>query len=192
MIYESLPNGRWTRIVTLHPATDANSTIVCTLQTVPLDGAIYEAISYVWGDPNHTRQILCNGRLLDVTVSLYGALQRLRRLPENGDRNLWADAICIDQSNTVERSSQVSMMASIYERATAVHVWLGEDVQGHAQSAFELIDEINVYHDDGSISDEESMSYQWPDQPPSDQSFLDPRRWKHLQALSRLPWFERL
>lgn len=192
MIYESLPNGRWTRIVTLHPATDANSTIVCTLQTVPLDGAMYEAISYVWGDPNHTRQILCNGRLLDVTVSLHGALQRLRRLPENGDRNLWADAICINQSNTVERNSQVSMMASIYERAAAVHVWLGEDVQGHAQGAFELIEEINDYHDGDYISDEEYVSYEWPDPPSSDQSFLDPRRWKHLQALSQLPWFSRL
>ncbi|KAI4223034.1 MAG: hypothetical protein LQ349_007509 [Xanthoria aureola] len=173
-------------------ATDANSTIVCTLQTVLLDDAIYEAISYVWGDPKHTRQILCNGYLLDVTVSLYGALQRLRRLPEIGHRNLWTDAICIDQSNTVERSSQVSMMASIYERATAVHVWLGEDVQGHAQSAFELIEEINDYHDDGYRSDEESVSYVWPDPPPSDQSFLDPRRWKHLQALSQMPWFNRL
>ncbi|KAI4105746.1 MAG: hypothetical protein LQ339_003308 [Xanthoria mediterranea] len=192
MIYESLPNGRWTRIVTLHPATDANSTIVCTLQTVPLDDAIYEAISYVWGDPNHTRQILCNGHLLDVTVSLHGALQRLRRLQESGHRNLWADAICIDQSNTVERSSQVSMMASIYEPATAVHVWLGEDVQGDAQSAFELIEEINDYHDDGCRSDEHSRSYDWPDPPPSDQSFLDPRRWKHLQALSQLPWFKRV
>ncbi|KAF2188674.1 hypothetical protein K469DRAFT_499875, partial [Zopfia rhizophila CBS 207.26] len=37
------------------------------------------------------------------------------------------DAICIDQSNTGERKSQVSMMGDIYSIAEKVLVWLGND-----------------------------------------------------------------
>lgn len=37
----------------------------------------------------------------------------------------WADALCIDQSNTLERNHQVQLMSSIYSRAGHVRVWLG-------------------------------------------------------------------
>ncbi|KAI4279072.1 MAG: hypothetical protein L6R38_005105 [Xanthoria sp. 2 TBL-2021] len=83
------------------------------------------------------------------------------------------------------------MMGSIYERATGVLVWLGEDLNSDAKRAFELI-EINDYHGDGYKTDEESVWYEWPSPPSSDESFLDPSRWKHLQALSQLPWFTRV
>ncbi|KAI4179181.1 MAG: hypothetical protein L6R41_007995, partial [Letrouitia leprolyta] len=74
--------------------------------------------------------------LVEITVSLHGALKNLQR-PE--PRSLWADAICIDQSNIAERSSQVTMMGAIYERALSVQIWLGEDVDGDAQPAFESL-----------------------------------------------------
>ena len=40
-------------------------------------------------------------------------------------RILWVDAICIDQSNNVEREHQVSQMGRIYGSATTVTIWLG-------------------------------------------------------------------
>jgi hypothetical protein len=36
------------------------------------------------------------------------------------------DAVCIDQSNITERTSQVRMMQTIYSNAARVLVWLGE------------------------------------------------------------------
>ncbi|KAJ4984360.1 hypothetical protein SVAN01_10133 [Stagonosporopsis vannaccii] len=39
---------------------------------------------------------------------------------------LWVDAICINQSNIPERTSQVRMMREIYSKADCVVVWLGE------------------------------------------------------------------
>ena len=41
---------------------------------------------------------------------------------------IWIDAICIDQSNLIERSEQVALMQHIYAKAAAVLIWLGEDV----------------------------------------------------------------
>jgi hypothetical protein len=40
--------------------------------------------------------------------------------------SLWVDALCINQSDTAERTSQVRMMREIYEKAECVVVWLGE------------------------------------------------------------------
>lgn len=43
------------------------------------------------------------------------------------DRTLWVDAVCIDQSDTMERSRQVEIMQEIYMSAKQVIVWLGEE-----------------------------------------------------------------
>jgi hypothetical protein len=42
-------------------------------------------------------------------------------------RVLWVDAICINQCDTIEKATQVSMMADIYRRAEVVQVWLGPE-----------------------------------------------------------------
>ncbi len=51
-------------------------------------------------------------------------LRRLRLA--HRDRILWVDAICIDQSNTLEKDSQVAMMGRIYNRARRVIIDIGE------------------------------------------------------------------
>jgi hypothetical protein len=40
---------------------------------------------------------------------------------------MWIDAICIDQKNLPERSSQVQMMGTLYEQAKSVIAWLGPE-----------------------------------------------------------------
>lgn len=51
----------------------------------------------------------------------------LRQLQSSGmaDEPIWVDAICINQSDEVEKSAQVKMMGRIFEVATMVIVWLG-------------------------------------------------------------------
>ena len=52
------------------------------------------------------------------------ALKALR--DKKRPRILWIDALCINQSDIEERSSQVAFMSSVYSRAVRVIVWLGE------------------------------------------------------------------
>lgn len=204
-IYKPLPDGQWIRVLTLQPAAPRKSflarwrknrrsrpLIVCSLQVVRLNEACYEAISYVWGDPTQTRQIVCDGSLIKITVGLYGALERLQPPADGEPRVLWADAICINQSDLDERSSQVSMMGATFTRASSVQIWLGPDIDGHAQPAFDLCMEIDEYYSSGSRSDVEPIRFEFPPPPASDNPFLDPTRWVHLQSLSRCSWFERL
>lgn len=39
--------------------------------------------------------------------------------------HVWVDAICINQKNDYERTYQVQMMRTIYERSEHVAIWLG-------------------------------------------------------------------
>ena len=38
---------------------------------------------------------------------------------------MWADAVCINQNDLDERSSQVSIMSKIYKYAKNCQIWLG-------------------------------------------------------------------
>ena len=40
---------------------------------------------------------------------------------------LWVDAICVDQKDQDERSTQVALMSDIYSKAESVIVWLGKE-----------------------------------------------------------------
>lgn len=89
----------------------------------------YEALSYVWG-PKDTSANIFMGRnkiRFEVSQVLSTALRHLRF--ERKARTVWIDALCINQSNTTERSKQVTIMGDIYQRATRVIVWLGPENQ---------------------------------------------------------------
>ncbi|KAL9078931.1 MAG: hypothetical protein Q9157_002155 [Trypethelium eluteriae] len=84
----------------------------------------YNALSYVWGPPDMSETITINQQLFRVSVTLSQALHQIRH-SENA-RVVWIDALCINQDDFNERSSQVLLMQHIYSRATSVIVWLGE------------------------------------------------------------------
>ncbi|KAI4645537.1 uncharacterized protein J4E78_009450 [Alternaria triticimaculans] len=87
----------------------------------------FEAISYVWGSPNpvyYLHDVESNG-LLRITESLYLALKAMR-YPDRS-RILWADAVCINQSDNLEKSHQVKNMGSVYATARRVMVWLSNE-----------------------------------------------------------------
>jgi hypothetical protein len=101
-----------------------------------VDGEPYEALSYVWGDTKNRRDITVDGTTLSVTANLHGALTAFRHRPlpppANGApqqqqqvRRLWADAVCINQEDLRERTSQVELMARIFASARRVLAWLG-------------------------------------------------------------------
>jgi hypothetical protein len=84
----------------------------------------YTALSYVWGDPKELKTIFIDDQLWSITVNLATALDVLR--DERKVLRLWADAICIDQSNTQERNHQVGLMREIYTLAKQTVVFLGD------------------------------------------------------------------
>ncbi|KAK1654096.1 heterokaryon incompatibility protein-domain-containing protein [Colletotrichum phormii] len=84
----------------------------------------YEALSYCWGDDARLRnKITVDEKALFITDNLLDALRNVRRTEV--DRILWADAICIDQSNVLERGHQVGWMGEVYKHANEVLCWLG-------------------------------------------------------------------
>jgi hypothetical protein len=58
-------------------------------------------------------------------------------------RFIWADAICINQSDLQERSQQVRLMGNIYRNAERVLIWLGPDyTQVTARQTFSALCEL--------------------------------------------------
>ncbi|KAF4456837.1 heterokaryon incompatibility (het-6OR allele) [Fusarium albosuccineum] len=117
-------NRRQIRILLLLPGRRQDP-IRCALQTAFLDDApIYQALSYVWGDPLDCRPIELDGKAIKVTVNLHNALRRLRCSIRV--QRLWVDAICINQTDDAEKSHQVNLMKEIYSRSSKAILWLGD------------------------------------------------------------------
>ncbi|OTA84715.1 hypothetical protein M434DRAFT_377653 [Hypoxylon sp. CO27-5] len=131
--------------------TESDGLLTCHIRPVELDSVetiYYEAVSYTWGpttqdeikngaNAKRNRVISCNNQRLLVTENLFNCLTQLEK---NGhyNKDLWVDAICINQYDEAERSEQVSIMADIYRSAERVIVWLGT-ADGFTQPAWELI-----------------------------------------------------
>ena len=164
----------------------ANDLIECMLTTYPLptQGTStptsqippYEALSYYWGSGNASLKIKIYTpgfpETLLVRSNLHAALNQLR-LPDR-PRELWIDAVCINQDDDDERSAQVSLMADIYKKATSVCVWLGE-ASPDSNLALDFISRIVKLDEfDRLVADEKT-----------------PQEWAALSSLMRRPWSRR-
>jgi hypothetical protein len=109
------------RLVQIKPSSTHN-TLSCSLSVVSLDSkATYIALSYVWGDPTTTTTIIVNHHPFQATKNLVNALTRIRcQYSHDPNFYLWVDAICINQQEDRERSSQVQLMARIFNKASFV------------------------------------------------------------------------
>lgn len=96
----------------------------------------YYALSYVWGDPSPVCEIVINGQETKISQNLGDALLSIR---ENSKfRVIWADALCINQTDKEEKSWQVQQMAYLYARAKTVISWLGPSFDDSTQALMEL------------------------------------------------------
>ncbi|KAJ4017678.1 hypothetical protein NW752_001587 [Fusarium irregulare] len=112
------------RILQVLPGSEGDP-IRCTLHTTPLtEKSDYEALSYNWGDPQVCRVIEVDGMAKDVTVNLFNALRRLRLAKEG--RRIWVDALCINQTDDIEKSHQVNLMSKIYSWTKRALLWIGD------------------------------------------------------------------
>jgi hypothetical protein len=88
----------------------------------------YTALSYVWGDSTVTSSVVVDGERLTITKSLANALRDIRH--DTKPIKIWADGICIDQTNRSEKETQVALMGRIYEMASNSVVYLGPEANG--------------------------------------------------------------
>ncbi|EAA30921.2 hypothetical protein GE21DRAFT_8662 [Neurospora crassa] len=87
------------------------------------DALQYRALSYVWGDSKNKEDIEVNGKLFSVGENLHALLQMLQH--HGVESWLWANAICIHQSDDDEKSWHVQSMCDIFKNAEFVYSWLG-------------------------------------------------------------------
>ncbi|KAF4814340.1 Heterokaryon incompatibility protein 6, OR allele [Colletotrichum siamense] len=128
--YSPLQSGRCIRAIHLLPSQSFDSQLQCYIREIDIDqedALAFEAISYTWGEPIFCRTLHVNRHdsCFRITQSLSDALRRFRL--KDRPRILWADAVCINQNDDSEKSSQIPLMADIYRRAEGVLVWLGND-----------------------------------------------------------------
>ena len=163
--YKPLKEGE-IRVLRLKPGI-GDEPLFGTLEHVVLQKATYRAISYAWGEPVFNKSIFTTSQEFpnttsvfdlihrsqkikreesrvsiaaqefSITTSLFDALHRFRDAKK--DIHLWADQICINQSDLEERNAQVAVMAKIYGRAREVSVWLGGPEEHH-DAAFAMMD----------------------------------------------------
>jgi hypothetical protein len=136
-VYDGLASATCVRLIDFD---QTNGEISFTLHTFELNSAPpFDALSYTWGDPScpylsstklsvqPLTVVRCNGANLKVQPNLLAALKELPTVDISRAIYIWIDAICIDQENNSERSSQVQMMGTLYEQAESVIVWLGPE-----------------------------------------------------------------
>lgn len=137
-LYDTLDeDSRQIRLVVLQGSNDRESPLKILLHTVDLETAqdTYMALSYYWGDPKATETVLVkrsSGTDTDecfdvpVTRNLASALREMRNATSQGLLLVWTDAICINQTNIVERNYQVKIMYDIFSASRWVWGWLGD------------------------------------------------------------------
>ena len=155
--------------------------VLCSLKVVSLndENLQYHALSYAWGEVNDTAGVLIDthagdqGSLVQLSVpkSLENALRQLRS--HEDVQYLWADSLCINQTNDNERSSQVYIMDCIYESAVKTIIWLGAGEEDEDR-AMRLIHEIATNGMPESLAE------------------IDHRAWNALPTVLRCPWWKRL
>ncbi|MCJ1328098.1 WD repeat-containing protein jip5 [Thelotrema lepadinum] len=140
----------------------------------------YTALSYAWGSTNPSCRILCNEQPKHITPNLELAVKRVRH--EKHAIHIWADQLCIDQSDFDERSQQVLIMAQIYSRAFSTLVWLGSDPENSGLGTLKSVAE-QLHFVTGEITDAESEKIEIHEDPLN--------TWKILHRLFTQPWFSR-
>lgn len=121
------------RLLTIHLGPPA-SVVSCSIEKTSLINPIsYAALSYCWGDEIITKDIIVHGIETPVTIKLADALQHLRML---GVSRVWANALCINQTDKSEKGLQIRNMRQIFSKADKTYPWLGKEEDTTAVTTF--------------------------------------------------------
>ncbi|WAO86145.1 HET domain-containing protein [Fusarium falciforme] len=144
-------------------------------------------------------QITLNGKVVPIKGNLAYALRHVYEhwadaFPDERSRQmfLWADALCIDQDDVEEKSSQVPLMRTIFSRAELVMSWLGPE----SDSLHCAMDTIEMLYSEWSEKDDisdlrwilrhPSLCDAWTDE--RDDSWIN-TRWEAMYEFNRLSYW---
>ena len=130
------------RVIVLLHDVEREAPLRCLLETISIrqgkSTEPYNAISYYWGSTENPETIEVYGGTwgyhqsggcfnIPITSNLALALRQFRAkaTAERQRLVIWTDALCIDQTDTEERSAQVGIMRDIYQAAHGVWMWIG-------------------------------------------------------------------
>lgn len=219
-IYSPLLPGQ-IRLLRLLPGTKDDEVAIEIIHRAAKSKPKYEALSYVWGLPDQPHQVVVTQThasssrtahlgerilakfsrsrinatfMLVIGKNLFVALEHLRH--KDKARVLWIDAICINQDDPAEKSTEVLRMGDIYRNARRVVVWLGEESEDSslAMSKLREIGQDIDYWIDG-------MTFKLMAKLGSKLHYLEAHReqvetartsWIAINRLFGRPWFTRL
>jgi hypothetical protein len=124
------------RLIHLQPDLSKDGPVEYAI-SLDTTGASYTCLSYRWGAPEPNGVIRVDGKLFRVRQNLLDFLH-IARQNKDATKVYWIDALCIDQSNVLERNHQIAQMGQIYSSAACVHVWLG--ARPDLEPAFRLLE----------------------------------------------------
>jgi hypothetical protein len=151
--YTRLTGSDDLRLIIVQPSAHLESPLECELLPTSLRACrndlvdSYTALSYAWGDSTLAKTITVytdemsskkrsrgqrrlratatkGPRSLLITKALDSALRHLR--DKTRSRRIWADGICINQDDIVEKNTQVAIMGEIYAGAHHTVIYLDE------------------------------------------------------------------
>lgn len=141
--YTPLSGPRSIRVILLEKLSgqERQQDVRCHMEEIHIDAREpFTALSYAWDSHRGTADIICDGRVIQVSTNCVAALRRFQnaRVPER----LWVDAICINQSDTAEKKVQLGIMGEIYVKAHQVRAWLGEHDKA-SELVFNFLDDLS-------------------------------------------------
>ncbi|KAG8166202.1 hypothetical protein KVR01_004754 [Diaporthe batatas] len=147
--YRPLSTPDSTRVLVLFPAERTKDDLRCHMDEIRLPdaenkGQGFTALSYVWGSDEAFHAIWFGNHLLRIRPNLDSALRNLRR--RDRSIRLWVDAVCIDQSDLIERNHQVQQMRDIFSAASETVIYLGPQDGGNTgYSAWNFLERHSLW-----------------------------------------------
>ncbi|KAF1848773.1 HET-domain-containing protein [Cucurbitaria berberidis CBS 394.84] len=154
----------------------------------------YEALSYTWScsaDPVIAHELSATPSTMKIRANLALALRYLRYLDK--PRNLWIDAICINQNDISERNREISRMRDIYSLATRTILWVGGETSDSAKAlaTLEYFGEQVECLGGGQCADTPGTTQLGWFQTDCELPY-DEQTWSSLVAFFQRPWFTRV
>jgi hypothetical protein len=190
-LYSPLSGPDSIRILTLFECDDKDDDIECYLTELCLSDVNtetegYTALSYVWGELKFSHEIWLGDQRFLIGANLDSALRHLRR--RDRPIRLWVDAVCINQDDLMEKTSQVQQMRNVFSAASETIIWLGPSEGNTATSAWNFLERHSAW----ALDDQQEVDRTIPAKLEEQLiSFRGELRDVEVDILSR-PWFGRL
>lgn len=182
--YVPLENPNHIRLINLLPGAAQELLQASILHTALETAPPYQAVSYVWGSSEKNFILESPDGIIPITASLHSALRRLRK--QESPMLLWADAVCINQTDNQEKGRQIRLMRDIFGRASYVVAYLGEEADDShlVPGLMEAVACANYGLEPGQWMLRRTVESSLP--------IESDRSWQACQAFMRRSWFRRV